>query len=324
MWRGLALVVVTAGCGRISFDPRFDATATDAIDASAFACPFGFVPITGNFALGTKDFCAMRFEAKAWVDTDGDLAVDPSEVDADGCDDACAVCDDTCLVSWQIGERTAVAVPAGVPWRNATQLHALGMCRELGAGYDLMANREWMTIARDAELVGANWSGGAPGVGRVVEGNTDVTDTVFAVSDPTNSYSDTGNSAADPADTGWEQRRTLELSNGSVIWDVPGNMQEWIDWTLGDPLDGPPSCTDGELPAISCPGLAYDDFNSTTGTYDRTTGVGYLIGGMGDALRRGGQTTDRQFGIAGIYALNMNRFTTQTFPATGFRCVYRF
>ena len=315
-------MLAIAGCGRINYDPRSDASRADAIDASAFACPLGFVPINGNPVLGTTDFCAMRFEAKAWGDADGDGAIAPGEVDADGCDDACAVCDATCTTAWEIGERVAVSVPDGIPWRNASQLHAFGMCTALGANFDLMANREWMTIARDAELVGANWSGGEPGVGQLVVGNTDI-EPVYAVSDPDDAYSDTGNSAADPPGMGWEQRRTLALSNGSVIWDMSGNMQEWIDWTLGPPLDGPPACSDGELTTIACPGLAFDDYNSSTGAYDRTRGAGYIIGGTGDAARRGGQHNDIQFGIAGIYALNMNRFATQTFPATGFRCVYR-
>ena len=265
----------------------------------------------------------MRFEAKAWQDINDDGAVSPDEVDGDGCDDACTVCDDTCLSSWEDGSRIPVAVPSGIPWRNATQVHAYAMCRSLGPGFDLMANREWMTVARDAELQGANWSGGAPGAGRLVEGNTDGSE-VLSVSDPNDEYSDTGNSAADAPGAGWEQRRTLHLGNGTVLWDLPGSMQEWVDWTLGPPLDGPPSpCAGAELNAFTCAGYVYDDFNSTTGTYDSQQGVGWVLGGSGNAARRGGQHTDRVLGYAGIYALNMNRFTGDTFPATGFRCVYR-
>lgn len=43
----------------------------------------------------------------------------------------------------------------------------------------------------------------------------------------------------------------------------------------------------------------------------------------GDAARRGGQHTDHATGIAGIYALYINRFIDETFAATGFRCIYR-
>jgi hypothetical protein len=219
---------------------------------------------------------------------------------------------------------TAVSRNAGQPWRAVSTNRAYAACRALGPAYDLIANREWMTIARDAELVGANWSGGTPGAGRIVEGMTDGAPGHSPVSDAEDPYSDTGNTAADPPGAGWEQRRTLVLSNGSIVWDLPGNVQEWVDWTLGPPLDGAPPCNpSSELPAVSCTGYAPDDFNSTTGTYDSTVGVGTLIGGSGNATRRGGQAGDRPPGYAGIYAINMNRNTDQTFTGTGFRCVMR-
>jgi hypothetical protein len=317
VWRGLVGVLSITACGRFEFEPHDDAAIV------AIACPEGFVGVPGNAALGTSSFCAMRFEAKAWSDANGNGVAEPVEVDVDGCnEDACPICDDTCSIGWPVKLRLPVATSHGIPWRNATAFDARAACQTLGAGFDVMSNREWMTIARDAELVGANWSGNAPGSGRLVEGNTD--SIVQAVSDPNDGYSDTGNSAAEPPGGGWEQRRTLVLSNGNVIWDMPGNMQEWIDWTIGGSLDGPPvPCVGAELPSFSCSGFAFDDFNSSTGVYDSSFGVGQVLGGSGDAARRGGQQGDRSLGIAGIYGLNMNRFSTQTFPATTFRCVYR-
>lgn len=146
----------------------------------------------------------------------------------------------------------------------------------------------------------------------------------LAVSDAADPYSDTGEDAAEAPGQGWEQRRTIELSSGELIWDMPGNVQEWSDWTTGGDLDGPSTpCTGAELPAFSCAGIAADDFNSTTGTYDSSHGVGTVIGGSGDVTRRGGQSGDFGDGYAGIYGLNMNRFTTMVFPKTGFRCVWR-
>ena len=69
--------------------------------------------------------------------------------------------------------------------------------------------------------------------------------------------------------------------------------------------------------------MSPDDFQSSTGTYDSTLGVGSIIGGNGNATRRGGQGADLDLGIAGIYGLNMNRDQVDTFPGTSFRCVYR-
>jgi hypothetical protein len=265
--------------------------------------------VNGSAALGTTSFCAMRFEAKARDAVTGEIAA--------------AGCDATCSANSLVATHVPASVPAGNPWNQIDAVNAQLRCRALGAGYDLMSNREWMTIARDAELVAKNWSGNAPGNGRLVEGFTDGTGT-GEVGDPEDPYSGTGNSADEPPGNGWEQRRTLVLSTGGVIWDLSGNVQEWIDWTLGGGVDGAPTpCTGAELPAFTCAGFAADDYNSSTGTYDSSNGAGMILGGAGDATRRGGQRSDHSLGYAGIYALNMNRFATDVFPATGFRCVLR-
>lgn len=304
MVRGAALLSLVAACGRFDFDPLPDAPSI-----VLPACPDGYAAVLGNAGLGSSAFCAMRFEAKARSVMGGAIA-------ATGCGVPCTA-------NSLVATHAAASAAEGHPWIEIDAVRAQERCRALGGGYDLMSNLEWMTIARDAELVGANWSGGEAGAGRIVEGTTDG-DGNGAVTNPDDPYSDTGNSAADPPGTGWEQRRTLELSTGDMLWDFPGNVQEWVDWTLGGALDGAPTpCTGDELPAFACPGIAYDQFNSSTGTYDSTTGVGKVLGGAGDATRRGGQRSDHSLGIAGIYALNMNRFTSDTFPATGFRCVYR-
>lgn len=277
----LVVALLAAGCGRVEFTPI---PTSDGVVGPPIDCPADYVAVFGNAALGTPAFCVMAVEARQ-----------------------------------VLGE--ARTPPGMLPWVDVTATAAAAACAALGPSYALLANREWMTIARDAELVAANWSSGTPGTGRIVEGNTDDT-SATAISDPGDPYSDTGNSATDPPGAGWEQRRTLVLSTGAVVWDLPGNNQEWIDWTLGAPLDGAPPCSGGELPVLACAGYAPEDFQSSTGTYDSTVGVGRVLGGAGDAARRGGQSSDRDQGIAGIYALNMNRFVDQTFPATGFRCAF--
>jgi hypothetical protein len=289
------LLVALVGCGRLAFSEEEP-------------CPQGYAFVAGNAALATGDFCVMQFEAKA-RDAAGAI------VEA-GCNAACEPDGLTGV--------TADSVPAGQPWRYLSAIFARDACRALGREHDLISNPEWMTIARDAERVGANWSGGAPGAGRIVEGRTDGSpEDLSGVADARDPYSDTGNSAADAPGSGWEQRRTVHLSTGGVVWDLAGNVQEWIDWRPGGTLDPAPACAGGELPAVSCAGYTDDDFNTLAGTYDTTTGVGLVIGGSGDAVRRSGQNGDRPPGYAGIYALNMNRFVGDSFPATGFRCVMR-
>jgi hypothetical protein len=285
-----------AGCGRVDFAEE--------------SCPPGYVVVAGNAALGTDDLCVMQFEAKARDIATGTI------VDA-GCNAACEPDGLTGV--------TAASVPEGQPWRYMNAMAARDACRALGPAFDLISNPEWMTIARDAERIGANWSGGAPGAGRIVEGLTDDAPAIIAASagDGRDPYLDTNNSAADAPGSGWEQRRTVVLSTGGVVWDLAGNVQEWIDWRPGGALDPAPPCGGGELPVVACAGYADDDFNSLAGTYDTTTGVGLVIGGTGNAVRRGGQNGDRPPGYAGIYALNMNRNVGDSFPATGFRCVMR-
>jgi hypothetical protein len=296
-------LVVIAACGRVDFDDH-DAAAPDAPEGE---CPDGYLFVRGSATLGTSDFCAMRFEARARGPTGATVI--------NGCVDDAGDCVANGL---DIAMHTAISVPAGLPWRGIDAANAYAECLELGAGYALMTNAEWMTIARAAELTAANWSGGEPYAGRLPEGHTD--GAPIAVSDPEDPYSDTGNSA----EMGWEQRRTIVLPNGAWIWDLSGHMQEWIDWTYGDDAyAGAPACTGGELDVVACAGYTDDDYRPANHSLDSSSGAGYVIGGSGDAARRGGQTGDAGSGRAGIYALNMNRFTNQTFPGTGFRCVYR-
>ena len=299
----VAWLVAVAGCGRIAFDPIAPG------DGATERCPTGYALISGSAPLGTADFCAMTFEARA-----RSIATDQLELEG---------CDTDCPPNSFIATHLPASSPEGLPWRAIDAVQARLRCQALGAAFDLMSNREWMTIAREAERTGSNWSSGTPGTGSIVEGNTD--NTGFAMSfDLDDPYAGTDNSAADPVGAGWEQRRTLELTDGTTLWDLPGNLQEWVDWTTGGALDGPPTpCTGAELPAFACAGITDDDFNSSTGTLDSSFGVGKVLGGSGNTARRGGQTSDRAIMIAGIYALNMNRESTDTFPGTSFRCVMR-
>jgi hypothetical protein len=347
--RWLGVFAIAAGCGRIFYDPLgadagpsvdggepcagedagTDGGGTDAgSDGGAgpdagpsIACPSGYVAVAANDALMTPAFCVMEFEAKAWADADADGSIDPGEIVPDGCDAGC-------LPNWASDAHLPVAVPEGRPWREVSFTNASRFCRALGPGYDLISNQEAMTLARELEKVDANWSGGTPGAGRMPEGRTDTIgrEGVLDVQNVEDAYDGTGRSASDPPGMGWEQRRVLFLSTGKLVWDFPGNVQEWTDWARGGALTTAPPCPDGvwsELPAFSCPGYGDEDFDSSTGTYDSTQGVGRILGGPDGAMRRGGQVTDLSMGIAGIYGFNLNRGPAFTAPSTGFRCVFR-
>lgn len=347
------LWLAAAGCGRVFYDPLGDdagadasldggepcagmdaATATDAgadPDASpdsgtdagpGIDCPGGFIAVGRNDELMTPPFCVMEFEAKAWLDANLDGSVDAGEIVFEGCDA-------TCAPGWAGDTHRPASVPEGRPWREVSFEDASRYCRTLGAGYDLLSNPEAMTIAREVEKVDHNWSGGMPGIGRMPEGRTDTTGRDTGALDVVNvddAWDGTGHNAAEPPGMGWEQRRVLFLASGKLLWDFPGNVQEWTDWVRGGtPSTAPPCPGSGpvELPEFSCPGYAATDFDSSTGTYDSTHGIGRIILGDLGAMRRGGQVSDLTLGIAGLYAFNLNRGVDFTAPSTGFRCVYR-
>ncbi|MEM7605738.1 MAG: hypothetical protein AAF411_10305 [Myxococcota bacterium] len=292
-------------------DTREDTTDADPGPAD---CPPGYVPAPPNEPLRVDGFCLMIFEAKAARDENFDGVFAPNEVVATGCGPACEPLD--------AGSFAPISVAAGQPWRQVSQEEAKAACLSLGAGFDLISNAEWMAVARDIERTAANWSGGEIGEGRVAEGNTGeetARPSPLDVVDPSDAFDGAGDGSVP------ERRRVLQLSNGAAVWDFAGNVQEWVDWTLGGALGSSPSCPSVrlELPDVSCAALNDDDYNSADGTLTSEQGVGTFFGGSGGGARRGGQRFDASSGNAGIYAINLNRASSFRFASTGFRCVFR-
>lgn len=90
-----------------------------------------------------------------------------------------------------------------------------------------------MTIAADVLSVKYNWSGGEVGSGYIYSGHNDnaPANALAASTDDTDGYIGTGNSVA----SGDNQRRTLYLSSGDVIWDLSGNVWEWTQQAVDTP-----------------------------------------------------------------------------------------
>lgn len=120
----------------------------------------------------------------------------------------------------------ATSQAAGAPWGAVTQNQAVTYANAACANCRLINEAEWLTIAHNALNVPSNWSTGTVGSGYIYSGHTDNTPASgqAASANDNDGYYLTGNSA------GSNQRRTLALSNGEVIWDFSGNMSEW---TLG-------------------------------------------------------------------------------------------
>lgn len=164
--------------------------------SGALSCPSGFVVVEGDSDFGTRDFCVMKHEAK--------------------------------MVSGDI-----TATYANTPKVSISYYDAKKECSSMGAGYDLMDNDEWMTVAAQAALISSNWSGGAVGSGNLYRGHSDG-DPSYACAANSDDYlafvegncTGANQAAEDDPDT---QRRTLSLVNDEVIWDIAGNVLEWVD-----------------------------------------------------------------------------------------------
>jgi len=166
-------------------------------------CPDNWVFVYGNPAiLGSKDFCVMKYEAKIQGQDNGNQPYSSAFV--------------------------AESRASGTPWTNISQTNAIAESAALGDGTHLITETEWMTLAADVLSVKYNWSGGAVGSGFIYSGHNDNSpaNPLAASTDDEDGYVGTGNQAPS------NQRRTLYLKSGDVIWDMAGNVYDWTSGTI--------------------------------------------------------------------------------------------
>lgn len=245
-WRRLWIgVVCSAGCGRFGFDPSFavgdDATVVDAV---ASVCPANYALVPPLPPYTQVAFCVSKFEMKILGQANGVQAYDSSLVPD--------------------------SRPDGIPWTGVPKLGAVLECQSLGAGFDLISNDQWQTIARHAELEPRNWTSGVVGVEMMYRGYTNGGGAGYSVSDEADWYDQTGANSGQLPGVGKEQRRTLILSNDEVIWDLAGNKFEWVK----------------------------DDLPASYGV----TGFHSLISDSTNPTTIGGRTVKQQYGPAGDYS----------------------
>ena len=306
--------------------------STASVDYRYIDCPSNYILVPGNTHIGIDNyFCVMKYEAKAKNVSTGNM--DPSEATA----------------NWGHTDHIPASHPDGVPWTEISQTFAFSECRTLNSEvndtninndansdgtYSLISNQEWMAIARNVENVDSNWTNGIVGTGLLFRGHTDnvPSSVLSASSDDFIGYLGTENAANS------EQRRTLTLSNSEVIWDLAGNVWEWIDWdSINDHFltPSPKGCTDSEDSAgynafdeerSNCnPAITNDDFGPSR-LYDNHAGnsyygLGQWFGGSGGAALRGGSWYHDSY--AGVFALFLNNSSTSSDTNIGFRCSFR-
>ena len=278
-----------------------DESATQALKevANSFLCPANFVGVPSLEGYTTHSFCVMKYEAK------------------------------------NDGSGGAISQAAGTPWVNISRNESITECTDLGGNgkYDLITNDEWQSIARNIELVGSNWKNGS--VGDTEGLSTGHSDGVpggpqAASSDDNNACHET----SDPCDgsTWHSQRRTHTLSNGEVVWDMAGNVNEWVkdtntvnygsnlsisqitDTTHPTPgsLSGGTTTTERKAKGHFGPSGDYTNLNS-----DPWGGFGYgWLNGNADGVVRGGTVN-----LGGVFTVAWVSVSSKV-HARGFRCVY--
>ena len=278
------------------------ACSSSFVTYAKLACPIGYIPVPPNPALYTfAPFCVAKYEMKN-------------------------------------NASVATSQAAGFPWTNLTQDEARSHCFALGANYQLISNAQWMTVAHNAEQGSLNWSSGTPATGVFPRGHCDSgpSSTLEASSNDGDHYYLTNNFLGQGPLSGEEQRRVLILSNGEKIWDMAGNVSEWVDWNI-DPamkaylsIDGTTSALWKEINII--------DANISLGQYmepaawlpfyhpsiNSSNGIGKYWAGYnnsGGAAQRGGNFSSG--GSAGIYALQLqNSASNYSGSELGFRCSF--
>ncbi len=265
--------------------------------AVSLICPLNFIVVPGSSTYGTSDFCVMKYEAK------------------------------------QVGATTTpISQASGLPWVNISQTTAIANSPNVAGctGCHLITEAEWLTIAQNVLNVASNWSGGAVGSGYIYSGHHDGSpgNALAADTNDGNGYSGTGNSSS----SGASQRRTLTLSNGEVIWDMAGDVEDLINATIAGSqqpgLSGESSYAwkewnNGSLLQYGLPSSSMPSYTGISGAsgWSSTQGIGQLYSNHGDASTRSfirggswGNGTE-----AGVLELKLNSSITNTDTFIGFR-----
>lgn len=273
-------------------------------------CPTNFIVVPANTALGTSEFCVAKYEMKITGQANGNQTYSAAFVPESRAD--------------------------GTPWVNITQTNAISEASTVAGctGCHLMTEAEWMAIAANVLSVASNWSGGAVGSGYIYQGHINNSPSA-GLDAPTDDSDGLYGMTGGLGGAGTNNRRTLTLTNGEVIWDFSGNLWEWTstsqamsnvgvsgdsafnsrEWTLG-------TLSLGNLPTVSRPSsLASVSGLASVTSWNSTNGIGranvnYSDTGVRGFLRGGAWTST---GGAGVLAISLNSGVGGTSNNFGFR-----
>ena len=292
------------------------ATQASKTVTNSFICPANFIAVPKLTDYTANSFCVMKYEAK------------------------------------NDGSGNPVSTEGTTPWVNISQTEAFSACRTLNSEgndgdinsdanengtYALISNPEWMTIARNIELVDENWSGGTVGTGCLFKGNAggDSLNDCAGISAPYygNDAAEFGSNRSGVA--------SLTLSNSEEILDLSGNVSEWVDWDMTNTLstvspaekayvsgDGAPVGFSRQFNALDTKIGVGDEMPpaswAPSGAYTANDVIGVYLAGRntsgGAALRGGNWTSEIN---AGPFTLRLWADSSVKENNLGFRCVYR-
>ena len=251
------------------------------------SCRSGYIMVPHDNVFTFKDFCVMKYEAKR----------DPTS-------------------------SLATSTAAGLPWTIISWYGAKDACQRVGT--HMINGGEWMTIARNIEANPNNNLNGS-GSMELATGHSDNNpSTLLAAStddDPYYGTDGTSSGSYSAGVAGKSQKRTHQLSNGNIIWDLAGNANEYTDSQCDSHyLSGPSaSLNEWSVYSVYSP-KAYAGPLTSIGT---ANGAGYYTwcDVTGNVVIRGGGY-DSGLG-AGIFT-EWSEGTGPNLQGTdyGFRCTY--
>jgi hypothetical protein len=276
-------------------------TLTGGYTYSIPVCPTNYVKVAANATLGTSEFCVAKYEIK---NSGGNIAVSEAQ---------------------------------GLPWVDIPRdtsngvTGAIARCQELStasAKYDLISNAQWQALAREIETaqsspgVYLNWSNNSTsGTNYMNRGHSDNSPgNALAASTDNDPCSGTGNTnCATSSHADFNQKRTHTLKSGEIIWDVAGNVYEWVK-DNNNASQGSDSYVSTNS-WISEVRLKFGpEGNYSTNNSGEYGGLGYgrLNSSAGTVVRGGDWNNDAW---TGVFAAGLHVGPTLIWYEVGFRCV---
>jgi hypothetical protein len=294
-----------------------------------------WLSIPGNPTLGTEDFCVMKYEAKATTSSLSNL-VNPTNMYCGNSTYRCPV-DGKVNITSKFESRPLTTV-----YQNESRV----LCSNLGEGYKLMVDPEWVTIGRIAESISLNWNSSIVGDGFMFSGHNDDPSGVSynSSNDDSNGYYQTGDNVTN-CDGNWNrfpsinddlvggraclgQKRTLTLGDSQVIWDFGGNVWEWTNDTFDSNVESGLNIGTNSWNEWTSINSTYNYLKSINLSYNSSYGIGKIETKSSDAvgggtihgfIRGGARYNGAQSGVSSL-SLDVSPYYQSS--SIGFRCTY--